>query len=111
VPTQKGVDEAAEEDFAHFIYPADIPTPEVIAAVPKLAAARQRGRWWEELMVHLAAASGVRGGELLDLAAEDWDPPDRTLLVDSQSLSKSVARCSLREASQVAPNYRDGDWC
>jgi integrase len=71
----------------------DIPTHEDVAAYGR-EAARIGKMWWFELMVNLAAYSGLRLGEEMDLSIESIDLKKRLITVNYQCLdtNKSLSR-------------------
>lgn len=71
----------------------DIPTHEDVAAYGR-EAARIGKMWWFELMVNLAAYSGLRLGEEMDLSVESIDLKKRLITVNYQCLdtNKSLSR-------------------
>lgn len=71
----------------------DIPTHEDVSAYGR-EAARIGKMWWFELMVNLAAYSGLRLGEEMDLSIESIDLKKRLITVNYQCLdtNKSLSR-------------------
>ena len=68
-----------------FIHPDQIPSHAEVDALAK-AAAEATGIWWYELMFNLAAYSGLRIGEIIDLDVSHIDTKAKTVRVLSQCL-------------------------
>jgi len=66
--------------------PREIPTHEMVASMAK-ATAEVTEIWWYELMINLAAYSGLRFGEICDLDISDINLNKRVINVDFQCLS------------------------
>jgi integrase len=75
--------ESGEGSF--FVQPSDIPTHAQVDAVAK-AAAKISGIWWYELMFNLAAYSGMRLGEIIDLDISQITLDDKTIRIEKQCL-------------------------
>jgi integrase len=65
-----------------FVDPAEIPAHADVAALGAALAATPRWGRWYELMVNLAAYTGLRWGELAALTAAQIDPAGRVITVD-----------------------------
>lgn len=68
-----------------FVQPSDIPSHAEVDAVAK-SAAKIGGIWWYELMFQLAAYSGLRLGEIIDLDISRINTTEKTIRVESQCL-------------------------
>jgi integrase len=68
-----------------YVNPDEIPTHSDVAAVAK-AAAVKTNIWWYELLFNLAAYSGVRLGEIIDLDISHIDLKAKTIRVEKQCL-------------------------
>jgi len=68
-----------------YIHPDQIPSHAEVDALAK-AAAKTTGIWWYELMFNLAAYSGLRIGEIIDLDVSHIDTKAKTVEVLSQCL-------------------------
>ncbi|TRZ86752.1 MAG: site-specific integrase [Streptomycetaceae bacterium] len=68
-----------------YIHPNEIPTHEDVAKVAKAAAAIT-GIWWYELLFMLAAYSGMRIGEIIDLDITQIDTKAKTIRIENQCL-------------------------
>ena len=68
-----------------FVDPAEIPSHLDVAAVAQ-AASKISGIWWHELMFNLAAYSGARLGEMVDLDISHIDLDRKTIRIEMQCL-------------------------
>jgi integrase len=82
----KGIKKAIESGENHlYVHESDIPTHGDVAAVAS-AAAKVSGMWWHELMFQLAAYSGLRIGEIIDLDITAINAAAKTIRVSRQCL-------------------------
>lgn len=95
----KGLKKTVEsgENFL-FIHPNEIPSHSDVDAVAK-AAASISGIWWYELMFNLAAYSGMRIGEILDLEISQIDLKAKTIRIKNQCLEAGGKK------SRTLPKY------
>ena len=85
----KGVTKATESgENDLYVDEGDIPTHAYVAAVAA-AAAKVSGIWWYELMFNLAAYSGLRMGEIIDLEVTSIDILAKTIRISHQCLEVS----------------------
>ena len=79
---------------------AEVPTADAVEEAAAATVFMPRARWWYELMVQLAAVSGMRLGELLDLDTTDVN--GRILTVDTQVLEhQRGVECSLPKGDKT----------
>jgi integrase len=69
-----------------YVDPALRPGDKDVRALVEATSQIDNAKWWYELMPLLAAYSGIRLGELLDLDVSDFDLKKREILIDSQCL-------------------------
>lgn len=82
----KGLKKAIESgENQLFIHPNEIPTHEDVGKIAK-AAAEVSGIWWYELLINLAAYSGMRIGEIIDLDITQIDTVAKTIRIENQCL-------------------------
>lgn len=72
-------------ESASFVQPSEIPSHGEVDSIAK-AAAEVSGIWWYELMFNLAAYSGLRLGEIIDLDMTRVNVDAKSIRVDSQCL-------------------------
>ncbi len=85
----KGMQKAVESgENSFFVSSNEIPTHGDVDKVAK-AAAQISGIWWYELLFNLAAYSGMRLGEILDLDITQIDTKLKTIRIENQCLEVS----------------------
>ncbi len=81
----RGKDVVTSGESRMFVHKDQIPSHEQVHALGK-AAAEVSGRDWYELLINLAAYSGLRDGEIFDLDIDHVDTKTRDIYVETQRL-------------------------